>query len=52
MEVRGPSLKDPKPLQHEIAFVWITGDGKRYLNEDEAIRNQHRYERALALERE
>ena len=45
-------VKDPRPLSHEITNVWITGDGKQFLDETDARRHQHRYERALALDKE
>jgi hypothetical protein len=29
-----------KPITHELQHVWITADGKRFLNEDDAKKHQ------------
>ena len=36
--------RDVRPLSHEIANVYITGDGKRFLDEKEAKEHQSKIE--------
>ena len=34
-----------KPMTHELAHVWITGDGRYFLKEKEAKQHQNKLER-------
>ena len=39
-----------RPMTHELAHVWITGDGRYFLSEKEAKKHQSKLERLEELD--
>ena len=36
--------KEIRPMNHELEYIWITGDGKRFFDEQEAQEHQKKLE--------
>ena len=41
--------EDVRPMSHELHHVYITGDGRFFLNKDEATKHQNKLERLASI---
>ena len=41
---------DIRPISHELRGVWITGDGKSFLNKEDAKAHQELLERMVSID--